>query len=333
MRAIVINGDALDWAEVDDPRCGPEEVLIDVAAAGINRADLLQRKGLYPPPAGASDILGMECSGVISAVGADVATWRVGDQVCALLAGGGYAERVAVPAVQVLPVPAGVDLVAAAALPEAACTVWSTVVMTARATAGDTLLVHGGTGGIGTFAIQLGVALGMTVAVTAGSAAGLQRCRELGAQVLINYHDDDFGQAIKEATGGRGADVILDVIGAKYLSRNVSALATDGRLAIIGMQGGTRAELDIGALLTKRATVLGTTLRRRPVDGPGSKADVVVGVRREVWPLIENGSIRPVVGARVPISEAAQAHAMLDSGEAPGGKVLLIATAKGGDQQ
>ena len=319
----MVNGDRLDWSEVADPEPAVGEVLIDVAAAGINRADLLQRKGLYPPPPGASDILGMECSGVITAVGAAVMDWNVGDQVCALMAGGGYAEQVAVPAEQLLPIPDGVNLVDAAALPEVACTVYSTVVMAAAASAGETLLIHGGTGGIGTFAIQLAAALGMRVAVTAGSATGLDRCRELGAEVLINYHDDDFVASIKEATGGRGADVILDVLGAKYLSRNVSALAIGGRLAIIGLQGGSRAELDIGALLSKRASVIGTTLRGRPVTGPGSKADIVDAVARIVWPLVASGAIRPVIGAYVPIADAARAHTMLESGPAPGGKVLL----------
>ena len=323
MHAIAIDGDDLSWTDTPDPEVAPGEVLIRVAAAGINRADLLQRQGQYPPPRGASDILGMECSGTVAAVGADVTRWAVGDQVCALLAGGGYAELVAVPAVQVLPVPDGVDLVDAAGLPEVACTVWSTVVMAGRARRGETLLVHGGTGGIGTFAVQLGVALGLRVVVTAGSAAGRQRCLDLGAELAIDYHEEDFVAAVRGATDGRGVDVILDVIGAKYLQRNVSALATLGRLTIIGMQGGTKAELDIGALLTKRATVLGTTLRSRPVTGPGSKAEIVAEVEQEVWPLVVSGAIRPVVGARMPITDAAAAHDALDSGAAPGGKVLL----------
>ncbi|WP_111768072.1 NAD(P)H-quinone oxidoreductase [Nakamurella deserti] len=323
MHAIAIDGDRLTWTPAPDPAPGPDEVVIRVAAAGINRADLLQRKGQYPPPPGASEVLGMECSGVIDAVGADVGRWRVGDEVCALLAGGGYAERVAVPAVQVLPVPGGVDLIDAAGLPEVACTVWSTVVMAGRAQRGETLLVHGGTGGIGTFAIQLGVALGLRVMVTAGSAAGRQRCLDLGAERVVDYHDEDFVEVARELTDGRGVDVVLDVIGAKYLQRNVSALATLGRLTIIGMQGGAKAELDLGALLTKRATVLGTTLRSRPVTGRGSKADIVAEVEHQVWPLVASGAIRPVIGARMPITEAAAAHAALDSGSAPGGKVLL----------
>ncbi|MEP6979727.1 MAG: NAD(P)H-quinone oxidoreductase [Nakamurella sp.] len=323
MHAIVIDGTQLTWGAAPDPSPRPDEVVIRVAAAGINRADLLQRKGHYPPPPGASEILGMECSGVIEAVGADVRRWQIGAEVCALLAGGGYAEQVAVPEVQVLSVPDGVDLVDAAALPEAACTVWSTVVMAGRAHRGETLLVHGGTGGIGTFAIQLGVALGLRVAVTAGSGAGRQRCLDLGAELAIDYHDEDFVESVRQLTDGRGADIILDVMGGKYLQRNVSALATGGRLTIIGMQGGTRAELDIGALLAKRATVLGTTLRSRPVTGPGSKADIVAEVERSVWPLVASGAIRPVIGARMPVTRAAAAHEALDSGAAPGGKVLL----------
>ncbi len=323
MHAIATDGDRLTWTPAPDPEPGPDEVVIRVSAAGVNRADLLQRKGHYPPPPGASGILGMECSGVVEAVGADVRRWRVGDEVCALLAGGGYAERVAVPAVQVLPVPDGVDLIDAAGLPEVACTVWSTLVMAGGARRGETLLVHGGTGGIGTFAIQLGVALGLRVIVTAGSAAGRQRCLDLGAERAIDYHEEDFVEVVRKLTDGHGVDVILDVVGGKYLQRNLSALATLGRLTIIGMQGGTRAELDLGALLTTRATILGTTLRSRPVTGHGSKADIVAEVEREVWPLVAAGAIRPVIGARLPIVEAAAAHAALDSGSAPGGKVLL----------
>ena len=323
MHAILVENGRLSWAPAPDPIPAAGEVLIDVTAAGVNRADLLQRRGHYPPPPGASTILGMECSGVISALGAGVPRWKVGDQVCALLAGGGYAEKVAVPAEQLLPVPRGLSLIQAACLPEAACTVWSTVFAAAGGESGELLLVHGGTGGIGTFAIQLGVALGMRVAVTAGSAAGLQRCRDLGAEIAVDYHDDDFVAAVRAATDGHGADVILDVIGAKYLTRNVSALAVGGRLAIIGLQGGAKAELDIGALLTKRATVLGTTLRSRPVTGRGSKAGIIADVERVVWPLVSAGAIRPTIGLSVPITEAEAAHQALDSSAAPGGKVLL----------
>ncbi len=322
MFAIEIDGSALRWAEQPDPTPQPHEVLVDVVAAGVNRADFMQRAGYYPPPPGASEILGLECSGTISGVGAEISEWSVGDEVCALLSGGGYAERVAVPASQLLPVPAGVSVVDAAGLPEVACTVWSTLVMAARAAAGETVLVHGGGGGIGTFAIQLGTALGMRVAVTAGSEEGLLRCRELGAEIAIDYHTQDFVEAIRNATDGSGADVILDVIGAQYLSRNVSALADGGRLAIIGLQGGRTGELDLGELISKRRTVLGTALRSRPAQGRGSKAEVVTAVRQQVWPLVESGRIVPTIGARLPIQHADEGHRLLEEA-APGGKVLL----------
>ncbi|HEV7870405.1 MAG TPA: NAD(P)H-quinone oxidoreductase, partial [Modestobacter sp.] len=261
--------EVLTWAEVPDPVCGPGEVLVDVAATAVNRADLLQRQGFYPPPRGASDILGLECSGIVSEVGAGVTQWSVGDEVCALLSGGGYAERVAVPAGQLLPRPSGVELATAAALPEVACTVWSNVFLLAGLARGDTFLVHGGSSGIGTMAIQLAARAGARVFTTAGTAAKLAFCRELGAEVAINYRDEDFVDRVKEATGGAGVDVILDNMGAKYLARNVDALAVGGRLVVIGMQGGTKAELDLGRLLGKRASVHATTLRSRPATGPG----------------------------------------------------------------
>jgi putative PIG3 family NAD(P)H quinone oxidoreductase len=322
MRAIDDLDGKLGWTTAEDPKAGDGELVLDVVAAGINRADLLQRQGGYAPPVGASPILGLECSGVISAVGPGVDGWAVGDEVCALLAGGGYAERVAVPAVQVLPRPASVSLVEAAALPEVACTVWSTLVMAARAGHGDTVLIHGGSGGVGTFAIQLGVALGMRVAVTAGSSEALRRCAALGAEILINHRTDDFVAALAEATSGRGADVILDLIGAKYLNLNVSALADGGRLAIIGLQGGRSAEFNLGTLLGRRASVIGTTLRSRPVSGPGSKAEIVAAVKEHVWPLVESGAIRPVVGAQLPMERAEEGHRMLLDAP-PGGKILL----------
>ncbi len=320
----MIDNEELRWAHVPDPIAGPGDVLIAVAATAVNKADLLQRKGFYPPPPGASSILGLECSGVISAVGKDVTGFQIGDQVCALMAGGGYAELVAVPATQVLPIPDGVDLIDAAGLMEACCTVWSTVVMAGHALAGETLLIHGGGGGIGTTAVQIGVALGMKVAVTAGSAAGLQRCRDLGAQITINYRDQDFVQAVRDATDGAGADVILDVIGAKYLERNIAVLADGGRLTIIGMQGGSKAELNIGALMSKRGSIISTALRSRPVSGRGSKAEVVAAVRDHLWPLIELGVVTPIIGTRLPIGQAAQAHALMDSADAPGGKIVLV---------
>ncbi|NIH83057.1 NAD(P)H-quinone oxidoreductase [Amycolatopsis viridis] len=309
--------DNLEWAEVADPQPGPGEVLLDVAASAVNRADLLQRQGNYPPPPGASDILGLECSGTIAQLGEGVEGWQVGDEVCALLAGGGYAERVAVPAGQLLPVPGEVDLITAAGLPEVACTVWSNVVMHARLTEGEVLLVHGGAGGIGTHAIQVGKALGATVAVTAGSADRLDRCRQLGADLAINYREQDFVEVLQEETGG--ADVILDNMGAKYLDRNVSALKTGGRLAIIGMQGGVVGELNIGKLMSKRASVAATTLRARPVD---DKARIVADVRDRLWPLVAEGAVQPIIGQVVPMSDAAAAHRALEEGGVFG-KVLL----------
>ena len=313
--------EALALAEVPGPTRAPDEVLLDVVAAGVNRADLLQRQGHYPPPPGASAYLGLECSGRVAAVGADVTGWAVGDEACALLAGGGYAARVAVPAGQLLPVPAGVSLVDAAALPEVACTVWSNVFMTAALAPGEWLLVHGGSSGIGTMAIQLAHALGAHVAVTAGSAQKLEVCRSLGADVLVNYRDDDFVEAVKAATGGAGVDVILDNMGAKYLARNIDALAAYGRLMVIGLQGGTRAELDLGVLLRKRASVAATSLRARPA---AEKAAIVAAVREHVWPLIEAGAVRPIVHARMPLAQAADAHRLLESSTHIG-KVLLTA--------
>ncbi|MFJ8581601.1 NAD(P)H-quinone oxidoreductase [Micromonospora sp. NPDC093277] len=323
MRAITIpepgGPEALVWAEVPDPEPGPDEVLIDVRASAVNRADLLQRQGHYPPPPGAPAYPGLECSGVVAAVGAEVTSWAVGQEVCALLAGGGYAERVAVPAGQVLPVPAGVAVVDAAALPEVACTVWSNVVRLAGLAKGDTLLVHGGGSGIGTFAIQLGAALDATVVVTA-RAAKHARLRELGAAHTIDYREQDFVEEVHRITGGRGADVVLDIMGAAYLSRNVAALATGGRLVVIGMQGGRKGELDLGALLAKRASVHATALRSRP---PHEKAEIVRGVREQVWPLVEAGRIQPVVDRRVPMAEAAEAHRLVETNQHVG-KVLLV---------
>ncbi|MEV0325092.1 NAD(P)H-quinone oxidoreductase [Micromonospora echinospora] len=323
MRAITIpepgGPEALRWSEVPDPEPGPGEVVVDVRASAVNRADLLQRQGHYPPPPGASAYPGLECAGVVAATAPDVTGWRVGQEVCALLAGGGYAERVAVPAGQLLPVPAGVDLVDAAALPEVACTVWSNVVQLARLAAGETLLVHGGGSGIGTFAIQLGAALGATVVVTA-RAAKHERLRELGAAHTVDYREQDFVEEVRRVTDGRGADVILDIMGAAYLGRNVAALTTGGRLVVIGMQGGRKAELDLGMLLAKRASVTATALRSRPV---AEKAAIVRGVREQVWPLVEAGRIRPVVDRRMPMSDAAGAHRLVESSDHLG-KVLLV---------
>jgi putative PIG3 family NAD(P)H quinone oxidoreductase len=327
MRAVTVSGpggpEVLGWGEAPDPVCGPGEVLIDVEAAAVNRADLLQRQGFYPPPPGASEILGLECSGVVSEVGPGVTDWAVGDEVCALLSGGGYAERVAVPAGQVLPKPAGVELVTAAALPEVTCTVWSNVFMLAGLRRGESFLVHGGASGIGTMAIQLAVRAGARVFTTAGSAEKLHFCRELGAEVLINYREEDFAERVAEETGGHGVDVILDIMGAQYLAPNVRSLATGGRLVGIGMQGGTKGELDLGLLMRKRAAVHATTLRARPPTGPGGKAEIVAAVRHDVWPDVERGSIRPIVDRRLPMARAADAHRAVEAGEHIG-KVLLV---------
>jgi putative PIG3 family NAD(P)H quinone oxidoreductase len=304
---------------VDDPVAGEGEVVVDVAASAVNRADLLQRQGHYPPPPGASEILGLECSGVISEIGEGVEGWRIGDEVCALLAGGGYGEKVAVPAGQLLPAPAEVELTTAAGLPEVACTVWANVVMHAGLSAGEVLLVHGGAGGIGTFAIQLAAALGVTVVTTAGSEAKLEVCRSLGADLAVNYREQDFVEEVKSFTDGRGADVVLDNMGASYLGRNVSALATQGRLVIIGMQGGSKGELDINALLRKRGAVIATALRSRPVP---EKAAICAAVVEHVWPLVADGRVKPVVHARYPLAEAARAHADVED-SANVGKVLL----------
>jgi putative PIG3 family NAD(P)H quinone oxidoreductase len=324
MRAVVITEpgqpDVLRWQEVPDPVPGPGEVVIDVAASGVNRADLMQREGHYPPPPGAPPYPGLECSGRIRAVGDGVSGWRPGDQVCALLAGGGYAEQVVVPAGQVLPVPGALDVTVAAAFPEAVCTVFANVFLLAGLTAGETLLVHGGGSGIGTMAIQLGRAFGARVACTAGSAAKLARCRELGADVNINYREEDFVAAVKEATGGAGANVILDIMGASYLARNLDTLATGGRLAIIARQGGSRAEIDLGVLQSKRASIYATTLRARP---PAEKAEVVAAVRDQVWPLIGAGKIAAVIDRELPMSQAPQAHRVMDSSEHIG-KILLL---------
>lgn len=299
----------LAWSEVPDPVPGPDEVLIRTAATAVNRADLLQVAGFYPPPPGAPEYPGLECSGtVVHAAGG----WRDGAEVCALLGGGGYAELVAVPAAHVLPVPSGIDVVTAGGLPEVACTVWSNLTMVAGLQAGETVLIHGGGSGIGTFAIQYAKALGARV-VTTARAVKHERLRELGADVCLDYTVDDFTEV--------GADVVVDIMGASYLERNVRALATGGRLVVIGLQGGTKAELNLGALLAKRASVAATALRARPA---AEKAEIVAGVRRDVWPLLESGAIRPVIDRTLPLAEAAAAQAVVAAG-AHVGKVLLVA--------
>jgi putative PIG3 family NAD(P)H quinone oxidoreductase len=323
VHAVVCEGfgdvDVLRWGEVDDPEPGEGQVLIEVVASAVNRADLLQRQGFYPPPPGITDVLGLECSGRIKELGRDIIGWSVGDEVCALLAGGGQAELAVAPVGQCMPLPDGVELATAAALPEVSCTVWSNLVQIAELGTDDVLLVHGGASGIGTAAIQIGKALGATVFTTAGSPAKLARCRELGADIAINYREDDFVTVVGKETDGHGADVILDIMGAAYLGRNVETLATGGRLVCIGMQGGTRGELDLGALLSKRASVHATSLRARPLT---EKAAICRSVTEGLWPLVGAGKVKPIVEASYPMNEVAAAHELVaDSGHI--GKVLL----------
>ncbi|CBI18604.3 unnamed protein product, partial [Vitis vinifera] len=318
MKAVVITtpGDpqVLQVQEVENPEIGDNEVLIRVEASALNRADTLQRKGLHPPPKGSSPYPGLECSGIIEAVGKAVVRWKVGDQVCALLAGGGYAEKVSVPAGQVLPVPSGVSLKDAAAIPEVACTVWSTVFMMSRLTAGETFLIHGGSSGIGTFAIQIAKYIGARVFVTASV------CKDLGADVCINYKTEDFVARVKEETGGKGVDVILDNIGGAYFQRNIDSLNVDGRLFIIGFQGGTVAEVNLSGLLARRLTVQAAGLRNRSLE---NKAAIVSEVEKNVWPAIAAGKVKPVVYKYFPLTEAAEAHQLMESSNHVG-KILLI---------
>jgi putative PIG3 family NAD(P)H quinone oxidoreductase len=323
VKAVVVaspgDPEQLRVEDVADPVPAPGEVLIRTVATAVNRADTRQRQGFYPPPEGASPYLGLECSGVVAALGDGVDDWAVGDRVCALLGGGGYAEQVAVPAAHVLPVPDELDLVSAAALPEAACTVWSNLFGVVALRAGDTLLVHGGSSGIGTFAIQLARAWGARVACTASSAEKLARCADLGADILIDYRTQDFVDVIARETGGRGVDVILDLIGAPYLSRNVEALAVGGRLSLIGLQGGTDARVDIGPVLRKRLLITGSTLRSRPLE---EKARIVADVREHVWPLVRRGVVRPVVDRVLPLDAAGEAHRIVEASSHVG-KIVL----------
>ncbi len=331
MQAITIpvpgEASALVPAEVDPPGLAPGEVLIDVVAAGVNRADLLQRRGFYDPPAGSSPLPGLEVSGRISALAGDLTPgpegcgWSVGDEVAALLTGGGYAEQVNVPAGQLLPKPAGLSFIEAAALPETTCTVWSNVFLTACLRPHETVLFHGGSSGIGTTGIQIAKAVGARVAVTAGTPEKLEACRRLGADIAINYREQDFVAELKAATGGHGADVILDLIGAKYLERNIKALATAGRLVIIGLQGGVKAEINLNALLMKRAAIIATSLRARP---DAEKATIVAAVREHVWPMVTGGAVRPLVHATFPLAQAAEAHRALEEGDHIGKVVLTV---------
>jgi putative PIG3 family NAD(P)H quinone oxidoreductase len=324
VRAVLADGaggpEVLAVREVPDPEPSAGEVVLDVAAAGLNRADLLQRQGFYPPPPGASDVLGMECSGTVSAVGAGVEGWEVGDQACALLSAGAYATQVAVPVGQLMPVPEGIDLVAAAALPEVAATVWSNVFMLAALQPGEVLLVHGGAGGIGSFAIQLATRLGARVLTTAGTAEKRDFCRSLGAEVAIDYHDEDFVEVVKDHTDGAGANVILDNMGAAYLERNVTALATEGRLVVIGLQGGAKGELDLNALMRKRCAILATTLRARPSE---EKAAICASVVEHVWPLVADGTVREIVDTSFQLDDVRRAHELMESGS-HSGKILLL---------
>lgn len=325
MKAVTIpepgGPEALVLDDVPDPMPGPGEVVVDVVAAGVNRADVMQRQGHYDPPPGSSAYPGLEVSGRVGRLGDGVDGWSVGDEVCALLTGGGYAEKVAVPVGQLLPVPSGVSLEDAAGLPEVTCTVWSNVFMTANLQPGEVLLVHGGGSGIGTMAVQLGREVGARVAVTAGSPEKLEVCRELGASMLVNYRTEDFAEVVRAATDGHGADVILDNIGAKYLAPNVKVLADNGRLVVIGLQGGRSGEVDLGAMLAKRCALIATTLRGRPA---AEKATIVAAVREHVWPLVADGRVRPVVHARYPLAEAARAHREMEASTHVGKLLLLV---------
>jgi NADPH2:quinone reductase len=304
------------------PRPAPQagEVLIAVAAAGVNRPDSAQRRGIYPPPPGASDIPGLEVAGTVAETGPNAGNWRVGDRVCALVAGGGYAESCVAPAVQCLPVPRGLDLVAAGAIPETFFTVWSNVFERGRLKAGEWILIHGGSSGIGMAAIQLAHVLGARVLTTAGSAGKCAACEQVGAERAINYRETDFVAAVRDATGGRGVDVVLDIVGGDYLPRNIDVLAVEGRLVQIGLQGGSSAQLNMASLLTKRLTITGSTLRARSVAEKGALA---AAVKANVWPLLESGAVRPVIHATFPLRSAADAHRLLESSQHIG-KIVLV---------
>ena len=324
MRAITVpnpgGADSLVFAELPDPTAGHGEVLIEVAAAGVNRADIGQREGHYPSPVGASPLIGMEVSGIVRALGTGVSRCAVGDRVCALLPGGGYASLAVAAEDQLLPVPDSLDLVDAAGLPEAIATVWSNVFLTAAIRAGETLLVHGGSSGIGTIAIQLARAFGSLVAVTAGSTAKLAACERLGAAILINYRTEDFAERIADATDGRGVDVILDSIGGGYLERNLASLAPRGRLVAIANLSGEPGTLDFGLMMRRWLSIHGSTLRARPV---AEKNEILASVRENVWPLVATGQVVPVIDSRFSLDDAASAHQRLESSEHIG-KLLLL---------
>lgn len=313
--------EVLQPVEREDPVAGPGELLIHVEAAGVNRPDVLQRRGRYPVPPGASDIPGLEVAGTVVTLGAGVQGWRVGDHVCALVAGGGYATRCVAPAPQCLPVPAGFDFVTAAALPETFFTVWTNVFDRGRLRAGETALFHGGSSGIGTTAIQLAVARGVRVFVTAGSDDKCRACEALGAERAINYRREDFAEVVKTLTHGRGVDLVLDMVGGDYFARNMASLATDGRLVEIGFMGGTAsATLDLGDVMRRRLTITGSTLRPRSVEEKGA---IAADLRREVWPLLDQGRVKPVIFRTFPLAEASAAHRMMESSEHTG-KIVLV---------
>ncbi|MFT2817145.1 NAD(P)H-quinone oxidoreductase [Leifsonia sp. A12D58] len=326
MRAILQTPDSnqLIWAETADPSPAPDEVVIDVAATAVNRADLGQRAGVYPPPPGESTILGLECAGIISELGSAVTGWAVGDPVCALLSGGGYAERVAVPATQLLPVPADMSLVEAAALPESVCTVWSNLAIGFRdPLPGDVALIHGGASGLGSMAVQLAARAGYTVIATAGSPERARATEQWGAVRGIDYRSEDFVSVVTDLTGGLGANVILDVVGGSYLTRNLTALADDGRLMIVATLGGDTATLDIVSMMRRRLSIHATTLRARPRIGPSSKAEVIARVRADVWPWFESGEMRAAIGTILPIESVEEAHSTIAAGTSAPGKTVL----------
>ena len=312
--------DVLVPVERPIPTPGSGEVLIKVAAAGVNRPDLMQRRGRYPPPPGASDIPGLEIAGTVDRLGSDVSPWKVGDDICALVAGGGYAEYCVAPAPQCLPVPRGLDIVSAAAIPETFFTVWTNVFERGRLAAGESILIHGGASGIGTTAIQLARARGARVFATAGSPDKCAACERLGAERAINYKETDFLEAVRAATGGRGVDVVLDMVGGDYFPRNIDALAVEGRLVEIATLRGAKAEITIPTVMQRRLTITGSTLRARAVAEKGAIAQAV---RTHVWPLVESGAVKPIIHQTFPLADAAAAHRVLEAG-AHIGKVVLI---------
>ena len=324
MRAVTISApggpEVLVETTLPDPVPRAGEVLIDVAAAGVNRADLLQRQGKYPAPPGEPTWPGLEVSGTVAALGPGTSGWSVGARVCALLGGGGYADRVIAPAGQLLPVPPGIDLIDAAGLPEAVCTGWSNLTGAGGLRSGQSVLIHGGSGGVGSVAIQLAAAIGARVAATAGGPERAARCAQLGAGLVIDHRTEDFSRAVLGWTGGRGVDVVLDILGAAALTANLEALAPGGRLVVIGLQGGRRANLDLGLVLARQASIVGTMLRSRPAP---EKAAIIAQVRAHAWPMLDDGRLRPVIQARLPLGSAGAAHELLDSGQVFG-KVLLV---------